>query len=102
MYVVMNVLQVPKAMHGRMTEMFGKSAERMKEVPGCLEFQFLGGVDADKQIVYTKWDSEESFRAWTESDSFRRAHAHSNENNPATGSQLEIYEVLHSAVYDSK
>ncbi|MBN6187941.1 antibiotic biosynthesis monooxygenase [Aneurinibacillus sp. BA2021] len=100
MYVVMNVLQVPEAMKGRMGEMFGKSAERMANVPGCLEFQFLSATEGDKQVVYTKWDSEESFKAWTESDSFRQAHAHSSDNNPATGSKLEVFEVMHGATYD--
>ncbi|MED0678192.1 MULTISPECIES: antibiotic biosynthesis monooxygenase family protein [Aneurinibacillus] len=96
----MNVLQVPAEGKERMAEMFAKSVERMKQVPGCLEFQFLSAKGADKQIVYTKWDSEESFRAWTESEGFRQAHAHASNNNPATGSQLEIYEVLHGATYD--
>jgi heme-degrading monooxygenase HmoA len=100
MYVVMNVLQVPAEGKERMGEMFAKSAERMKNVPGCLEFQFLSAKDADKQVVYTKWDSEESFKAWTESESFRQAHAHASNNNPATGSQLEIFEVVHGATYN--
>lgn len=98
MYVVMNVLQIPAEMKGRMAEMFGKSSERMKQVPGCLEFQFLSSKDENKQVVYTKWDNEESFKAWTESENFKRAHSHTGQS-PASGSQIEIFEVIHSAAY---
>jgi heme-degrading monooxygenase HmoA len=99
MYVVMNVLQVPAEMKERMAAMFGNSSERMRQVPGCLEFQFLSSKEDGKQIVYTKWDKEESFIAWTESENFRRSHSNSG-NSPATESQIEIFEVIHSATYD--
>lgn len=96
MYVVMNVLQVPEEGKSKMIELFSNSAENMKQVPGCLEFQFLNSTDENKQIVYTKWESKEAFKAWTESEAFRRAHdERRTRGSTATGSKLETYEVIH-------
>ncbi|GAB7389078.1 hypothetical protein BSNK01_29160 [Bacillaceae bacterium] len=97
MYVVMNVLEVPEEGKGKMIELFSKSAENMKKVPGCLEFQFLNSTQENKQIVYTKWESKEAFEAWTKSEAFRKAHEERRTSgSTATGSKLEIYEVVHS------
>lgn len=96
MYVVMNVLQVPEQGKAKMAELFAQSAEHMRRVPGCLEFQFLSSTTEDKQIVYTKWESQEAFKAWTESEAFQRAHSKERTGqSTATGSKIEIYEVIH-------
>ncbi|MBO8173353.1 MAG: antibiotic biosynthesis monooxygenase [Bacillaceae bacterium] len=97
MYVVMNVLEVPQEGKDKMIELFASSAENMKKVPGCLEFQFLNSPEENKQIVYTRWESREAFKAWTESEAFRRAHEERRTSgSTATGSKIEIYEVVHS------
>ncbi|WP_018131107.1 antibiotic biosynthesis monooxygenase family protein [Effusibacillus pohliae] len=97
MYVVFNVLQVPAEGKTKMAELFAKSAENMKQVPGCLEFLFLDSNEEDKQIVFTKWESKEAFVAWTQSESFRRAHDERRTGqSTATGSKLETYQVIHS------
>lgn len=96
MYVVMNVLQVPEQGKSKMMELFANSAENMKQVPGCLEFQFLNSLDEEKQIVYTKWESREAFEAWTKSEAFRKAHEERRTSgSTATGSKIEMYEVIH-------
>ncbi|MDX8363860.1 antibiotic biosynthesis monooxygenase family protein [Cytobacillus sp. Hm23] len=98
MYVVMNVLTVPEDGKSKMVELFSKSAENMKKVPGCVEFQFLSSSEEEKQVVYTKWESKEDFKAWTESEAFRQAHAERRtRGTTATGSKIEIYEVVHSS-----
>lgn len=97
MYVVMNVLQVPAEGKERMKEMFAKSADNMKQVPGCVEFMFLDSSEENKQVVYTKWETKEAFEAWTQSEAFRRAHDERRTGqSTATGSKLETYEVVHS------
>ncbi|BCJ86542.1 antibiotic biosynthesis monooxygenase family protein [Effusibacillus dendaii] len=96
MYVVFNVLQVPQEGKAKMIELFGKSADNMKQVPGCLEFMFLDSNEEDKQIVYTKWENKEAFVAWTQSEAFRRAHdERRTSGSTATGSKLETYQVIH-------
>ena len=79
MYIAMNNFRV----HAERTADF-ESAWRNREsflsnVPGFREFHLLRGpVDDDGHRLYashTVWDDEASFRAWTESEAFRRAHA---------------------------
>ncbi len=98
MYVVMNELNIPKEMKGKMIERFGGSAENMKQVPGCLEFMFLDNEKEDgKEIVFTKWDSKESYEAWVNSDSFKKAHGGQRgggENQPSNN-ELNAYKVVH-------
>lgn len=99
MYVVMNELQVPKQAKEEIAKRFGKSAENMKNVPGCLEFLFLDNENEDgKTVVFTKWETKEDYEAWLNSDAFKRAHQEkreSKEKGPATGSELNAYRVVH-------
>lgn len=97
MYVVMNVLQVPEEAKDTMAKMFAQGANNMRQVPGCLEFQFLNATSENKQLVYTKWASQEDFENWRKSDAFAQAHSHERTHaSPATGSKIETYEVVHS------
>ncbi len=51
----------------------------LKDMPGFVEFHMLKGPDrGDGTILYashTVWENEETFRAWTRSEAFRKAHA---------------------------
>jgi heme-degrading monooxygenase HmoA len=99
MYVVMNELHVPKQAKEEMKKRFGKSAENMKNVEGCVEFLFLDNESEEgKQVVFTKWESKEAYQAWLESDSFKKAHQEkreSREKSPASGNELNAYEVIY-------
>lgn len=99
MYVVMNELHVPKEAKEMLGHRFGKSAENMKNVPGCLEFMFLDNEKEDeKQVVFTKWETKEDYEAWLNSDAFKRAHQEkreSKEKGPASSNELFAYHVLH-------
>lgn len=96
MYVVMNVLNIPEEHKGKMAAMFAGASESMKKIPGCLEFQFLDALDENKQVVYTKWNSEADFEAWTKSPAFAKAHSHDRtDSSPAAGSKVEKYVVVH-------
>ncbi|HEY8414867.1 MAG TPA: antibiotic biosynthesis monooxygenase [Thermaerobacter sp.] len=46
-------------------------------------------------MVVTRWDSEESFQAWRESEHFRHAHRDTSASAGAS-SELLVYEVLRS------
>lgn len=101
MYVVMNELFVPKEGKAQMIKRFSQSAERMKQVPGCLEYLFLDHEDeTGKQVVFTKWESKEAYRAWVEGDAFKKAHAHNkgqddSKQSPAGGNELNMYTVVY-------
>ena len=51
----------------------------LSEVPGFREFHLLRGQLEDGGIrlyaSHTVWESEAAFKAWTESEAFRKAHA---------------------------
>lgn len=98
MYVVMNELHIPKQAKAHMIERFGRSAENMKKVPGCLEYLFLNNENEDgKLVVYTKWDTKESYEAWVHSDAFKNAHQEkreSKEKSPGS-SELNTYTVVY-------
>ncbi|MFD2371490.1 antibiotic biosynthesis monooxygenase family protein [Brevibacillus sp. GCM10020057] len=92
MYVSMNRLRVPADYQPHLERAFASGGEGMKEVPGFLEFLFLAPTEGDEYIVFTKWNSEEDFKKWTESEAFKRAHAGSNPNSPVK-SDLRNYIV---------
>ncbi len=54
-------------------------AERLGAVdrePGFVAYRLLRPTKSDEPyVVFTFWESEEHFRAWTESESFREQHA---------------------------
>ena len=83
MYVVMNRLTVAPNQAGHLEQGFSQSAGRMRGVPGCLHFTLLReeGVAGDPvYVALTPWEDEAAFTAWTESDSFRRAHANAGQS----------------------
>lgn len=55
----------------------------MRAVPGCGDFHLLRETGTEGETVYmvlTEWEDEAAFRAWTESDAFRRAHANAGQS----------------------
>ncbi|AST98297.1 MULTISPECIES: antibiotic biosynthesis monooxygenase [Shouchella] len=98
MYVVMNELHVPPERKAVLTERFRQSAERMAEVPGCLEFLFLSNIEeTGKQIVFTKWASKQDYENWLSSPAFANAHSGKpkQEKPAASANELFAYEVAH-------
>ncbi len=83
MYVVMNRLTVAPEQAANLEQGFSHSAGRMRAVPGCLNFNLLKeeGVAGDTvYVALTQWEDEAAFTAWTQSESFRRAHANSGQS----------------------
>ncbi|UCZ54153.1 antibiotic biosynthesis monooxygenase [Bacillus shivajii] len=99
MYVVFNELHVPKEGREHVTNRFSESGEKMKKVPGCLDFMFLNPEDDDNyQIVVTKWESKEAFEDWTNSQAFKDAHKERRANldkSPTSGNKIYSYHVPH-------
>lgn len=100
MYVVINELEVPAEAKEQIQERFGASAEKMNQVPGCLEFLFLDEATEDgKQLVFTKWETKEDFENWLESDSFKSSHragGQEKRESAATGNQIRQFRVVHA------
>ena len=78
MYIAMNHFRVAPDRAGEFEERWRTRESYLAEVPGFRDFRLLRGPLEDGARLYAShsvWDDETVFRAWTESESFRKAHA---------------------------
>ena len=79
MYIAMNHFKVRPDSGPSFEDAWRKRESFLASVPGFRTFHLLRGPDdADGAPTYashTVWDDEASFKAWTESEAFRKAHA---------------------------
>jgi heme-degrading monooxygenase HmoA len=94
-FVAINVLEVPPPMRAVLEERFAGRAGEVEKMDGFEAFELLRPVEGqDAYLVYTRWESEESFKAWVESDAFGRGHAQAAASGPAaSGSKVWTFEV---------
>jgi len=95
MYVVTNTIRVPAEHAAHIERGFGGSAERMKQVTGCLGFMFLKEEATSDVLVYvalTQWEDEAAFTAWLSSDAFRNAH--SGQGDSGASGEIHQYRVI--------
>lgn len=88
MYIAMNHFRVDPAKESDFETTWRERQSFLAEVPGFREFHLLKGPEEDGARLYashTVWQDEPSFRAWTESDAFRKAHSQAR---PASGATL--------------
>jgi heme-degrading monooxygenase HmoA len=101
--VKINAITVPDGRGEELEERFRNRAREIEKMPGFLGFELLRPTAGESRyFVYTRWESEESFRAWVESDAFTRGHASSREQGRPVGtaSSLLEFEVVLSAAPD--
>lgn len=98
-FVAINVLQVPPQMAEMLEQRFASRAGEVDKTPGFQSFELLRPVEGqDAYMVYTRWDSEEHFKAWTESPAFQQGHARTQSEGPAAaGSSLWTFEIAGDA-----
>lgn len=72
-YFAMNRFQVAAGRSKDFEEAWRKRRSYLEEVPGFEAFWLLRGPDGE-YISCSKWASRKAFEAWTESESFRKAH----------------------------
>lgn len=78
MFIAMNRFRIARGREEDFEELWRKRESHLDEVPGFREFHLLKGPQDDEATLYashTIWDSRAAFEAWTESESFRAAHA---------------------------
>jgi heme-degrading monooxygenase HmoA len=94
-FVAINLLEVPPHMSATLEERFAGRAGEVEKMDGFEAFELLRPIEgSDRYLVYTRWDSKESFEAWVNSPAFSRGHAQHAEGGPAaTGSQVWTFEV---------
>jgi heme-degrading monooxygenase HmoA len=77
-FIAMNRFRIALGHESDFEELWRKRESHLDRVPGFREFHLLRGpVDQEAALYasHTVWESRAAFEAWTESESFRLAHA---------------------------
>ncbi len=86
--VKINAISVPEGAGPELEQRFAARARSVETMPGFEDFQLLRPVEGeDRYFVYTRWDSEESFQAWVQSQAFAHGHAESGVSGRKAGGQ---------------
>lgn len=78
MYIAMNRFRIAPGREEDFERLWRERESYLDDVPGFVEFRLLKGPRDEESSLYashTTWRSEADFRAWTESESFKKAHA---------------------------
>ncbi|HCR97185.1 MAG: antibiotic biosynthesis monooxygenase family protein [Halomonas sp.] len=78
MYIAMNRFQIAPGREEDFLEVWRKRDSHLSDVPGFKQFNMLQGASQEEHTVFIShsvWESEAAFRAWTQSEAFRKAHA---------------------------
>jgi len=99
MYIAMNRFRVARGSEEVFEELWRKRDSYLDDTPGFKEFHLLRGPSDDECTLYAShsvWESEQAFYAWTESESFQRAHsdARAPQGTYLSHPQFEGFEVI--------
>ena len=78
MYIAMNRFQIAPGFEEGFETVWRERDSYLEGVPGFVSFALLKGSANPEYTLYsshTVWESRSAFVAWTESESFRKAHA---------------------------
>ena len=78
MYIAMNRFRIALGAEETFEKLWRERESHLDGVPGFREFHLLRGESDDEATLYAShsvWADEAAFRAWTESESFKKAHA---------------------------
>jgi heme-degrading monooxygenase HmoA len=93
--VVINAVTVAEDSRAEFEERFAKRAGTVSGAPGFEAFELLKPLDDGRYLVYTRWASEDDFRAWMRSGQFSEAHSRHAERPPMNAeSEVWRFEVL--------
>ena len=92
--VKINAIEVPEGAGEELERRFAARHGAVENAPGFLGFELLRPVAGEtRYCVYTRWESEEAFRAWSDGPS-RDAHAGERARPVASGASLLEFEVV--------
>jgi heme-degrading monooxygenase HmoA len=77
-FIAMNRFRIAHGREQDFEELWRRRESHLDGVPGFREFHLLRGPSDDTATLYAShsvWESSQAFGAWTESESFRKAHA---------------------------
>ena len=77
MFIAMNRFKVIPPSQAEFERVWTTRDTHLRDVPGFIEFHLLRGPSDEEATLYashTIWESRAAFEAWTEAESFRKAH----------------------------
>lgn len=97
--VKINAIEVREDRRAEFEKRFAERAGEVEKLPGFEGFELLRPVEGDtRYFVYTRWESDEAFRNWVESDAFKKGHREAARERGrgvvAHGSKLLEFEVI--------
>ena len=78
MYLAMNRFEIARGFEEGFEKLWRERDSYLHTVPGFKTFSLLKGTQTDDYTLYashTIWESREAFEDWTQSESFKKAHA---------------------------
>jgi heme-degrading monooxygenase HmoA len=78
MFLAMNRFQIARGFEEGFEKIWRERESFLEDVPGFVSFALLKGAEHEDHTLYAShsvWASRADFDAWTESESFRKAHA---------------------------
>ena len=78
MYLAMNRFKIAMGFEEGFEKLWRERESYLHTVPGFNTFSLLKGTQTDDYTLYashTVWESREAFEDWTQSESFKKAHA---------------------------
>lgn len=78
MYLAMNRFKIAHGFEEGFEKIWRERDSYLSTVPGFKTFSLMKGPATEEYVLYAShsvWESKEVFTAWTESESFRKAHA---------------------------
>lgn len=78
MFIAMNRFRIARGREAVFEDLWRKRESHLEGVPGFREFHLLKGPQDEQASLYAShstWASRQDFEAWTESESFKKAHA---------------------------
>jgi len=97
MVIVMNVVNVAEDRAEEFERAFLSRERLLNQADGFAGFELLRRDGHGEYVVLTRWESRDAFKAWVNSDLFRRAHSR-REGGIAMGNELRTYDVLDAEV----
>lgn len=90
-YVVVNALTVPPDHAATLEQRFAARAGSVEQAPGFEHFELLRPISGTGDyLVYTRWDSVESYQQWRDSHQFANSHGG---GQPSMESKIWEFEV---------
>lgn len=93
MFVVMNVVEANEGRVEDFERAFRNRERLVQQAEGFVGFELLRRDRDREYIVLTKWENEETFKAWVGSEHFKRSHRHAD-GQFAHGNEVRCYDVL--------